>query len=244
MAFNQLVFPFIFLPVSFLVFKIVPIRFKKFALLLLSLLFITWGNPGDLPIVLLSVVFNYFSCLQISHLNQNNKEKKAKTVLVTAVAADILMLGFFKYFNFISNNIAGLFKITAVQNTMAVPVGISFFTFSVLSALFDVYRKKAEEPKNLLDFALFVTFFPKLSSGPIIQYKDMSIQLSSMKGSRANTEAGMRMFVVGLAKKVLLANTLNITFSAISGMQTASLTALSAWTGALSYSFMLYFDFS
>ena len=244
MAFNQLIFPFVFLPVSFLVFKIVPVRFKKFALLLLSLLFITWGNPGDLPIVLLSVVFNYYSCLQISHLNEKNKPDKAKTVLITAVTVDLLMLGFFKYFNFISQNIAGLFKASPVQNTMAVPVGISFFTFSVLSALFDVYRKKADEPKNLMDFALFVTFFPKLSSGPIIQYNEMSVQLSSMKVSRANTEAGMRMFVVGLAKKVLLANTLNIGFSAISGLNTASLTALSAWIGALSYSFMLYFDFS
>ena len=244
MTFNQLIFPFIFLPVSFILFKVVPVKFRKLLLLLLSLLFIVWGNPVDLPVILLSVVFNYFSCLQIAQQNENNRPAKAKITLTVSVVVNLLMLGYFKYFNFISENIAGLLKISAVKNTMPVPVGISFFTFSVLSALFDVYRKKAGKPKNILDFALFVTFFPKLTSGPIIQYNQMSIQLNELNITKQRTEAGFRMFIIGLAKKVLLANMLSITYSAVSGMKTESLTVLSAWTGALSYAFMLYFDFS
>ncbi len=244
MAFNQLLFPFIFLPVSVLLFAVVPGRFKKLTLLILSAVFIAWGNPGDLLLIFLSVAFNYASACEIAYLKKRRQAKKARNVLIASVVVDLLMLGFFKYYNFAAENVGALLHANIAKNTMAAPVGISFFTFSVLSALFDVYRDNAPAPKNPLDFALFVSFFPKLSSGPIIQYKDMMPQMEALSVTKDRLESGLRVFVVGLAKKVLLANTLGLAFTAVSDLPTAELSMVTAWIGALSYTFMLYFDFS
>ena len=244
MNFNQLLFPLVFLPVSLVLFQVTPGRFKKYALLALSLIFIAWGNPADLLLALLSTVFNWASCLELSYLLRGGRKKQARIALITAVAANLLMLGYFKYFNFAAESVAALFHATAVKTAMAPPVGISFFTFSVLSALFDVYRGKAAPPSNPCDFALFVTFFPKLVSGPIAQYHDFIAQINALQLSRERTEAGMRTFLVGLSKKVLLANTLGLTFNAVADLPTEDTAMLTAWIGALAYTFMLYFDFS
>ena len=244
MAFNQLLFPFVFLPVSVLLFAVVPGPFKKLILLLESLLFIAWGNPGDLLLILLSVAFNYASAREIAWFKRRRKKKNAKNVLIASVVVNLLMLGYFKYYNFAAENVGALLNAAVPKNTMAAPVGISFFTFSVLSALFDIYRDKAPAPRNPLDFALFVSFFPKLSSGPIIQYHEMMPQLDALSLSKENLENGLRVFVAGLSKKVLLANTLGLAFYAIADLPTGELSMLTAWIGALSYTFMLYYDFS
>lgn len=244
MSFNQLLFPLAFLPVSIGLFAVTPARFKKYTLLALSLVFIAWGNPADLLLVLLSAAFNWFSCLEIRHLQRTEREKQARITLISAVAANLLMLAYFKYFDFAAGSVAALFHTAAAKTALAAPVGISFFTFSVLSALFDVYRGHSEVPKNPCDFALFVTFFPKLGSGPIIQYRDFMAQIDTVKLSREHTETGMRMFVIGLSKKVLLANTLGLTYYAIAELPAGETAMLTAWLGALAYTFMLYFDFS
>ena len=244
MTFNQLLFPFVFLPVSILLFAVAPQRFKKLVLLLLSIVFIAWGNPGDLLLIGLSIVFNYASAMEIAWFRRRKQEKKAKTTLIVSVVMNVLMLGYFKYFNFAAENVNALLHTSISKNTMAAPIGISFFTFSVLSALFDIYRGKARPPQNPFDFALFVTFFPKLTVGPIIQYKDMMPQLNAATLTKEQLEGGLRVFVVGLSKKVLLANTLGLAFYAISDLPKTELSMATAWIGALAYTFMLYFDFS
>lgn len=244
MSFHQLLFPFVFLPLSLLLFGVTPKKAKKYTLLLCSLLFIAWGNPGDLVLLLGSVLFNYISGVEISLLNQAGAKRRAKSVLYSAVAMNLLFLGFFKYFNFLVDNVNRLLHVSAGHQPMAAPIGISFFTFSALSFLFDVAKKKAPAPKNPVDFALFITFFPKLSSGPILQYQAFEAQLPALGIKREKLEGGSRLFVIGLAKKLLLANTLALPFQAITALSADALTALSAWLGALCYAFMLYFDFS
>ncbi len=244
MQFNDLLFPLVFLPLSVLLFRLVPAAFKKPALVLCSCLFIAWGSPQDLLLTLLSVVFNYISARELYALRRQGEEKKAKAVFLSAVIADLLFLGYFKYFNFVTSNLGALFKTALVKNTLAVPMGISFFTFSELSFLFDVYRERVAAPGKPMDFALYVLFFPKFGSGPIMQYKDMEEQLLSRPAPRLKTETGVRVFLAGLFKKVLLANTLGAVFTPISSMDPASMSMVTAWIGALSYAFMLYYDFS
>ena len=244
MSFHQLLFPFVFLPLSLLLFGVLPGRAKKYSLLLCSLVFIAWGNPGDLVLLLGSALFNYVSASELSMLRKRGANRRAHTVLLTSVAANLLFLGFFKYFNFIVDNINALLHVSLGHNPMAAPIGISFFTFSALSFLFDVNRGVGTVPNNPVDFILYITFFPKLTSGPILQYSAWETQISSLTLQREKLEGGARLFVMGLAKKLLLANTLALPFQAISALSADALTALSAWIGALTYAFMLYFDFS
>ncbi|MBR0537020.1 MAG: MBOAT family protein [Clostridia bacterium] len=242
MEFNQLIFPFLFLPASFLLYRIVPGRAKNICLLLLSLLFIVWGSVQDLLLIVISIVFNYFTGLRIGAQKSEDKPKGAALTLVTGIIVNVLFLGYFKYFDFITGNINALFGAHLQKAALTAPVGVSFFTFSVLSYLIDIYRDDAKAEKNVLTFALFVTFFPKLGSGPIIRYKDMAPQMHRRRLTGEMTEEGVRLFLIGLFKKVLLANQLGSLFYPI--LSTENRTALAAWLGAVGYSFLLYDDFS
>ena len=244
MSFHQLLFPFVFLPVALAVFRAVPPRFRKTVLLALSVLFIAWGNPADLFFVLLSAAFNYLSGCRIEGLRREGKEKQARLTLLSAVAADLLLLGYFKYYGFAVRELGALFRVPVSPNVLAAPAGVSFFTFSELSFLFDVYRGKTDGVGKPLDFALFITFFPKFSSGPILPFHEMVKQTEAPSVSLRRTETGLRMFLTGLCKKILIADTLRLVFDPISAMATEDMSLLTAWVGALSYAFMLYFDFS
>ena len=244
MSFHQLLFLFLFLPVGFILYRAVPARGRKPVLLALSAVFIAWGDPSDLLFVVLSTVFNYASGCELARLKQSRREKQARLVLVSAVVADVLLLGYFKYYGFAARQVGALFGASFPVNVMPAPAGVSFFTFSQLSYLFDVYRGAAPGPGKPFDFALFVSFFPKFTSGPIIPYHRMAQQLPAPMVNKKRVETGLRMFMVGLCKKVLIADTLRLTFAPISAMATEELSLLTAWLGALSYAFMLYFDFS
>ena len=242
MTFNTILFLFAFLPISLFLYYAVPKRFRTIPLVLTSLVFYAWGNPTYLLLMAFSVGFNYITGVQIAAYQESVRDKGSKVSMVSPVLVNLLVLGFFKYFGFLISTVNSITGLKLSSPDLPLPLGISFFTFSVLSYVFDVYRKRAEVQKNFLDFTLFVTFFPKVISGPIIQYKDMAPQLRDRKMAPAKFGAGINLFLVGLAKKVLLADNLGATFSVISGMSTMS--AGTAWLGMILYSLQLYFDFS
>ena len=243
MAFNELHFLFLFFPAVLLLHKLIPgMLCKNLVLLVCSLVFFAWGSPEYLLLMVLIILFNYFSGMQIAA--QKAAGHSGKFALVTAVLANLALLGFFKYWGFVLENVNALLRTSIPVRQLPMPIGVSFFTFSVLSYLFDVYRDKAPAPRNILDFSLFVTFFPKLVSGPIVPYSVMEQQIRERKLSSVRFGHGCRMFIVGLAKKVLLSNTLGTTFYAVSAMAPGDVSVVTGWIGAISYSLMLYFDFS
>ncbi len=240
MAFNELHFLFLFFPVVLLLHKLIPgMMGKNIVLLICSLVFFAWGSPEYLLLMVLIVLFNYFSGMQIAA--QKAAGHSGKFALVTAVIANLALLGFFKYWGFVLENINALLRTSIPVRQLPMPIGVSFFTFSVLSYLFDVYRDKAPAPRNILDFSLFVTFFPKLVSGPIVPYAVMEQQIRERKATKARFGWGCRLFLVGLAKKVLLSNVIGTTFYAVTALEEVSVAT--AWLGAVGYSLMLYFDF-
>lgn len=168
----------------------------------------------------------------------------ARFWLVCAVAVNLLVLGFFKYYGFLVDNVNAVFHLEIAYTPLALPVGLSFFTFSVITYLADVYTHKGEAQRNLIDFALYVSFFPKVMSGPIVAYHDMAAQLRKRTLSLAKLGCGARLFIVGLAKKVLVADCLNTTFTAISALPAGEMSTLSAWLGCICYTLVIYFDFS
>ena len=242
MAFNDLSFLFLLFPVILLAHKLIPgILGKNIVLLIGSLLFFAWGSPEYLFLMAMVILFNYFTGLEMAA--RKEEERETKGVLISAVAVNLLLLGFFKYWGFLLENVNALLGTSLPVRNLPMPIGVSFFTFSVLSYLFDVYRGKAPAAKNILEFSLFVTFFPKLVSGPIVQYAGMAKQLKSRKITKVKFGKGCRLFLIGLAKKVLLANNLGTTFYAVTALPADGISVATAWLGAISYSLMLYFDF-
>ena len=242
MAFHDLSFLFILFPAVLLAHKVMPWKGKNLVLLLFSLLFYAWGEPRYLVLLGLSIVFNYFSGLAIGAYRAAEQPGRARYVLVSAVAVNLLLLGFFKYAGFLLDNLNALLGLELSMPAMSMPLGISFFTFSILSYLFDVYREKASVAENILEFSLFVTFFPKLVSGPIVPYAKMQEQIRARTIKAPFFGQGCRLFLIGLAKKMLLSNNLGTTFYALSALEGGSV--VSAWLGAVCYSLMLYYDFS
>lgn len=242
MTFHSIFFLFFFLPAALILYYIVPKRFRNLPLVLVSLVFYAWGNPTYLLLLVFSVLFHYVTGLQLAAYLQAQRHIGAKVAMISAVVVDLLILGFFKYYGFLISTVNSITGLTLTAPDLPLPLGISFFTFSVLSYVFDVYRGRAQAQRNFLDFALYVTFFAKVSSGPIVPYRDMAPQLHDRTMAPAKFGAGISLFLVGLGKKVLIADNLGVTFSAISGLTTMS--AGTAWLGMVLYSFQLYFDFS
>ena len=244
MAFNDLSFVFLFFPAVLLVHWAVPGVLKNVVLLIFSLLFFAWGSPSYVLLMVLLILFNYFSGLQIKAQKEEENEAMAKFALVSAVAVNLLLLGFFKYWGFLLENVNAVLGTSLAAPRMSMPLGVSFFTFSILSYLYDVYRDKAPAAENLLDFSLFVTFFPKLVSGPIVQYTAFEKQIHDRTCNATKFGKGSRLFLIGLAKKVLLSNIIGTTFYAVTALPENGISFVTAWLGAVSYALMLYFDFS
>lgn len=244
MDFTTIPFLFFLLPLSLLLYLIAPKRLKNTALLLVSLLFFSWGVPEYLVLLLCSIFFNYFTALELDVHRNTNHINRARVVLIASVVVNLLLLGFFKYYGFLLENLNALFGTHWEARELPAPIGLSFYTFTLLSYLYDVYRGKAPATRNILNFSLYVTFFPKLVSGPIVQYSEMEAQLKEHPFSWEKFGGGTRMFLIGLGKKMLLANFLGTVFSAVTGLPLSQVTFVTSWLGTLSYSLMLYLDFS
>ena len=243
MNLSTLFFVFAFLPVSLILYLLCPRVCKNALLVLVSFLFYAWGSPVYLLLLLLVMVFNY--CIGRDIGNRVESEQRgAKFVLVFGVLFNLLLLGFYKYTAFVIETLNAFLPFTLNAPSPALPLGISFFTFTNLSYLSDVYHRRAPAQKNPLDFCLYVSFFPKMISGPIVEYAHIAPQLKEHPVTLDKVSDAVPMLVLGLAKKVLLADNLGTAFQSISALSSGSLSGGSAWLGAIFYSLQLYFDFS
>lgn len=242
MLFSSIVFLFTFLPVVLILYYLLPVRFRNVILLLASLVFYAWGEPVYLFLMLLSILFNYFSGLDIARNLQD--KRAAKRSLVFNLIINLAVLGFFKYEGFVLDTLNGILPVHISYHALPLPIGISFYTFQILSYIIDVYRGNVKVQTNLLNFALYVTMFPQLIAGPIVQYADVDEQLASREVSWTKFGEGSMYFIRGLAKKVLLANTSGMIFTEVSGLAKGNVAVMTAWLGAFAYMFQIYFDFS
>ena len=242
MLFSSIVFLFTFLPAVMILYYLLPVRFRNVILLLASLVFYAWGEPVYLFLMLLSILFNYFSGLDIARNLQD--KRAAKRSLVFNLIINLAVLGFFKYEGFVLDTLNGILPVHISYHALPLPIGISFYIFQILSYIIDVYRGNVKVQTNLSNFALYVTMFPQLIAGPIVQYADVDEQLASREVSWTKFGEGSMYFIRGLAKKVLLANTSGMIFTEVSGLAKGNIAVVTAWLGAFAYMFQIYFDFS
>ena len=227
----------IFLPVLLLIYCIVPEKARNVILLIASLFFYAFGEPKYVLVMLGSIIFNYVMGLLI------HGSKYPKLFLILTVVGNIFVLSLFKYTDFLAVNLNRIPGIRVPMLGLALPIGISFYTFQTMSYCIDVYRGKVKCQKNIIKFALYVTMFPQLIAGPIVQYKTVAAELNSRKITADDFAYGIKRFMLGLSKKVLIANTVGEMFSQISAT-TTGLTTATAWLGVIAFTLQLYFDFS
>lgn len=240
MLFSSIVFLFSFLPLTLLLYYLVPRKGKNAVLLLMSLIFYAWGEPVYVILMIISILFNYFSGLDIAR--KGRKRKDCRRSMIFTVAVNLLILGFFKYYGFVLENLNAVLPVKIPYTELALPIGISFYTFQTLSYIIDVYQGNVKVQLNLIDFAVYVTMFPQLIAGPIVRYSDIERQLRERRESIALFGQGVTIFITGLAKKVLLADTAGAIYSEVAAVSQMSVTT--AWLGCLAFTFQIYFDFS
>ena len=241
MVFSSLLFLYVFLPIALFLYYISPKKIKNFTLFILSLIFYAWGEPIYVGIMLFSSVFDYCNGRL---LNKFKEDWKRKAVLILSVIVNIGLLFFFKYYNFVIDNLNYLFKLNISASTLTLPLGISFYTFQTLSYTIDVYRGEVEASNSFFDYSAYVAMFPQLVAGPIVRYIDIYNQLKNRDFSDSSIAYGIKRFVYGLAKKVLIANKLGELYKIILAKEVAGLASSMAWLGIIAFTLQIYFDFS
>ena len=245
MVFSSSIFVFIFLPVVLLCYYLIPKRFRagrNTVLLIFSLFFYFFGEPRGILLMIASVLVNYLSSLFIDRHRSNLSARRA--ALIIALMFNLGTLGFYKYTGFLLYNIERIFNMKLYFPEVIMPIGISFFTFQGLSYVFDVYKGDVPAQRNPLNVALYISMFPQLVAGPIVRYEDIELEIGTRDENRSDFSAGIRRFVYGLAKKMLLANTMGTLSAEIAHMDHDSLQWGVAWLGAIAYTFQIYYDFS
>ncbi len=243
MVFSSLTFLFVYLPVFFLCYFVVPLRFRNLVLFLFSLFFYGWGEPVYVFLMIFSITINWIFGNYIAAANRKDPEK-AKKYLAFCIAFNLLLLGFFKYWDFLAASLAGIGLDFLPVLHVSLPIGISFYTFQAMSYPIDIYRNDTKPQKSLLNFGTYVTMFPQLIAGPIVRYKDIAKQLEKRRISLEHVSHGIERFVCGLCKKVLLANQAGLVYESIHSLLPQSQSVLTTWLGAICFAFQIYFDFS
>ncbi|WP_099346469.1 MBOAT family O-acyltransferase [Clostridium tertium] len=242
MVFSSLIFIFRFLPVFIAVYYITPYKYKNLCILIFSLFFYSFGEPKYFPIMISSIIIDYIVSILIQR-NFKNKVK-CKVLLLVSIIFNMGILIYFKYANFFIENINLLFKSSIDKISLTLPLGISFYTFQTLSYTIDVYKGKVEAEKNIIDFGAFVSLFPQLIAGPIVKYSDINKEIKNRSINMSNFELGLEEFIIGLSKKVLIANNIGMLWSEISSKDLINISTPLAWLGIIAFSFQIYFDFS
>ena len=244
MLFSSLIFLWIFLPIVFVATRVIKdTKISNIFLLIASLIFYSWGEPFYVLLMVFSVIVNYFCGIGVLKMNS---DRNARILLAICIIINIGLLGCFKYYNFFVDTVNDILPMVALENrVIPLPIGISFYTFQALSYVIDVYRKKVEVQTNAIKMALYICLFPQLMAGPIVRYKDISSQLEARILSTSKTAEGLTRFSYGLAKKVLIANTMgSIADQFFDVLPADQLTTAMAWVGIICYTLQIYYDFS
>ena len=246
MVFSSILFLFRFMPAAFAIYYLAPRRFKNFTLLVLSLIFYSWGEAKYFPIMIASTVVDYTA----SGLIESHRDNKliCRLGLIYSVVFNLGMLGFFKYTNFFVGNLNALFGLSLPTISFVLPLGISFYTFQTMSYTIDVYLGKVKAERNIIDFGAFVVLFPQLIAGPIVRYTDINRELKERQINLPQIQDGIKLFILGLGSKVLIANNVGALWTEIeaigAGEGFLSISTPLAWMAVFAYSLQIYFDFS
>ncbi len=244
MVFSSLLFLFRYLPIVLLLYFILPRQLRNLLLYVVSLIFYAWGEPIYVTIMLFSTVVDYTHGLLVERFKEKGNIKAAKLVVASSMIINLSLLGFFKYTDFVLSNINAIFGTNIDLLGIALPIGISFYTFQTMSYTVDVYRGDAKAQHNIISFGAYVALFPQLIAGPIVQFKTVADQLDNRRENIDDFAIGVNRFMTGLGKKVLFANNAGIIWDLVYAKDPSTLPVLTAWIGILAYSFQIYFDFS
>ncbi|MBD5638548.1 MBOAT family protein [Clostridium botulinum] len=247
MVFSSQIFIFIFLPLTLLIYYTLGNIFsgnifKNYISLFASLIFYAWGGIKYLPVLCSSIFINYIFGLIIDKLK--DKKRFKKFFLLIGIILNLVLLFYYKYYDFLIGNINRISNVTFQYKEIALPIGISFFTFQGMSYIIDIYRKDAKVNKNIISVALYISFFPQLIAGPIVKYKDIDNQIRKRKETMEYFSYGIERFVIGLSKKVIIADTVAGIADTIFSLSNVGIDQPTAWLGAICYTFQIYFDFS
>lgn len=242
MVFSSLLFLYVFLPVTFILYSIFKnIKIKNIVLASLSVIFYAWGEPFWVLLLLFTTLINYAAGRMINAYRGNSK---AKAALIVCIIVNLGLLAVFKYLNFFLDSVGFLIGADFVILNIGLPIGISFYTFQTLTYTIDLYRDKVKVQKSFMNLLLYVSLFPQLIAGPILRYSDVEAQIHNRTVTFQKTSAGILRFCVGLAKKVLIANAAGALATEVLGGDLGGLPAANGWFGILMYAFQIYFDFS
>ncbi len=244
MVFSTPIFMFYFLVLTLFLYYIVPRRGRNVVLLASSLFFYWWGERAYVSIMFLSTAIDYTHGLLVERCKARGNDKGAKMAVASSIVFNLALLCFFKYWDFIAGSLQSVGLTFMPVLGVLLPIGISFYTFQTMSYTIDVYRGDARAQRNILNFGTFVTLFPQLIAGPIIKYKDLGDQIDRRDYSADKFSSGVQIFMVGLAKKLLIANNVGMLWDSYKAMAPAELTVAGAWLGVLAFTFQIYFDFS
>ena len=242
MVFSSVVFLFYFLPLALALYTVAPRRFKNAALLVISLVFYAWGEPVYVALLLFSAIIDYANGLL---LERSTQPMQRKLILLFSIIVNIGVLSFFKYADFLVSMINDVFHTSIMPLDLPLPIGISFYTFQTMSYTIDVYRRQVSAQRSFISFAAYVSMFPQLVAGPIVRYDDVAKQLIMRKTSSELFAYGIKRFIIGLGKKLLLANNIGLLWDYTqSSLALGELSTLGAWLGIIAFAFQIYFDFS
>ncbi|MCM1135926.1 MAG: MBOAT family protein [Clostridium sp.] len=242
MLFNSAVFLLLFLPITFVMNFFVKKQYSNILLLVASLIFYAWGEPVFVLLMIISILYNWLVGQGIGH----SEGVKKKAFLLIGLIYNLGILGYYKYTGLIISIINSIFQEEVLDEPQIVlPIGLSFFTFQAISYIVDIYREEIETSSNLVNTALYISFFPQLIAGPIVKYRDINKQIINRTISwPGGVAAGFKRFIYGLSKKVLISNVLGLCVDTIYSYNIESIDGRMAWIGALSYTFQIYYDFS
>ena len=243
MIFSSLFFLFVFLPFMLLIYYVVPWKIKNFVILVFSIVFYAWGEPVYVILMIFSILINFVTGLELEQYKRENNLRKRRMTLIFNIIVNLGILGFFKYYGFFVENINKILPFDIPYKELALPVGISFYTFQTLSYIIDLYWGRVEVQRKLVDFAVYVTMFPQHIAGPIVRYADVARQLASRQLSAIKFGEGCAWFLRGLGKKVIFANNIGALYETIAALPASETTVVTAWLGAIAYTFQIYFDF-